>query len=561
MPENENTQSKTELCRNCYTCETGVDKSVTIETLRAQRMEKCQNCYTCETGVNKSITIDDIKDGKEVDMGVGCASCYACEKCVTSEQGKGKEEKADLTARCSNCYTCESCISTEVGEQPVVKSQGADVQCANCYTCEWCISSEEGRGQEQKGMNERERAARCENCYHCEQGIDKSQTVDTLRRNPYSQEFTYFIFPTNGCNLRCKYCYANNKPGKMTTETMHDMLTYLFVKQPSTNITCHFFGGEPMVMWDMIQDIVKIGNQMAQDNKKRVTWSMTTNGTLLTKERLDWIQKNFRPNNPFLLSIDGRPETHNKNRVFPGDKPTHEKIPVDLILEMFPYLECRPTILPDTAKDWFEDFKWLRNKGFKAIAIEPDFECEWTKEQMHDYEDMLWQVGQYYIMAQKLDQPFRVKFIEQVIQGLGNKGVIPGGMMCGTANNCAGIDHRGMLYACQRYASYNDPKKYAIGDVVTGFKEYERFETQILPRESVQGDIKEGYNCKTCWVRQFCFKGCNASNIKWRGKRDIAVPMYCELTRIEVKVALMVLTELGKLQLGQGNTNPGCGCN
>lgn len=554
MPENKN---PIEECRNCYTCEQGVDKSVTVDDLRGQRMVKCQNCYTCETGVDKSITVDDLKE-KEASIqptGVAdCVNCYTCESCVTSEQSRKGGE--DLTSRCKNCYACESCIAAEAGEQP----QKVDTpSCANCYTCEWCISSEAGQGGQGKGMSAREKAAKCENCYTCEQGVDKSQSVDMLRRNPYSQQFTFFLFPTNGCNLVCKYCYANNKPGKMTTETMHDTLNFLFKIQPYENITCHFFGGEPMVMYDMLQDIVTIGNQMAKDTNRKVTWSMTTNGTLFTPERLDWVKDNFRKNNPFLLSIDGRPETHDKYRVFVGDKPSHAKIPVDLILEMFPHLECRPTISPDTAKDWFEDFKWLRDKGFKAVAIEPNFECEWTQEQKHDYENMLWQVGQYYIIAQKVEKPFRVKFIDQTMQGLNNN-EMPGGNMCGTANNCAGIDHRGKLYACQRFASYNDPDKYAIGDVVNGFSEYEWFKTRILPRDKVRGDVSAGYDCETCWVRRFCMKGCNAANMKWMGSRDIAVPMYCELTRIETRVALMVLTEMNKLGLKDATQSAGCAC-
>ena len=503
-------------------------------TEEKENTQECQNCYTCMTGVDKSTTVDDLN-------------------------AEGKLPQSTETDECANCYTCEKCVTSEGGKQPTGEAKEVNAQCANCYTCEWCISSEAGKGGQQKGMNEQERAAKCENCYHCEQGIDKSQTVDMMRRNPHAQQFTYFIFPTNGCNLRCKYCYANNKPGRMTAETMHNMLTYLFVKQPHENLTCHFFGGEPMVMWDMMQDTIKIGNQMAKDNNKKVSWSMTTNGTLLTPERLEWIKDNMRPNNPMLLSIDGRPETHDKNRVFPGNKPSHAKIPVDLILEMFPYIECRPTIEPDTAKDWFEDFKWLRNKGFKAIAIEPDFECDWTPEQMRDYENMLWQVGQYYIMAERVEEPFRCKFIDQAMQGL-NSTNMPGGMMCGTANNCAGIDHRGKLYACQRYASYNDPDKYAIGDVLSGFSEYEWFKTRILPREIVHGDTAAGYNCGDCWVKNFCMKGCNAANKKWKGRRDIALPMYCELTRIEVRVALMVLTELGRVQLRQGNQNSSCSC-
>jgi len=205
----------------------------------------------------------------------------------------------------------------------------------------------------------------------------------------------------------------------------------------------------------------------------------------------------------------------------------------------------------------------LRNKGFKAIAVEPDFECEWSPEQLQDYENLLLQLGHFYVLKQQTDDPMRLKFIDTVMQGLNNP-EMPGGTMCGVAANCAGIDHRGMLYACQRYASYNDPDKYALGDVVNGWDEYKRMKAQQLFRQNVSGDVSKGYNCNTCWVRKFCFKGCNAANRKWMGRRDMSLPMYCELNRIEVKAALVTLADLGWLRFDRqsGNAaNRGCSVN
>jgi uncharacterized protein len=485
-------------CRKCYTCEQGVASDVTREMLLKMEGERCKKCYTCEQGIASDKTLADVE--------------------------KERKEK------CKKCYTCQQ----GVGEEVTVNSQKS------------------------KGVALRQtRAEQCRKCYTCEQGIDKNITADDMKgKPPADMRYTWYLFPTNACNLRCSYCYAHNKPGRMTKAKMHEMLNWLFIRQPYTNINCHFFGGEPTVMWDMMVDIVQLGNVMAKDNKKVVTWSMTTNGTLLDEERLVRLKEKFRG---FLLSIDGRPDTHNKYRVLEGGEPTHDLIPVDRILEMFPNLEIRPTINPDTAKDWFEDFRWLRNKGFKSIAVEPNFEIDWSEEQLYDFEKMLRQLGKYWQYAREAGQPFRMKFMDEVLNGI-RASKAPDGRMCGVAFNCSAIDHRGMIYPCQRYASYNEPSKYAIGDVVNGFDEYKLFETQSLHRSQVMGDISKGYNCDTCDIRMYCHKGCNAASKKFMGRRDIAMPMYCKLGQIEIRVGLEVLSACGLLGAkGEQNGKHTCG--
>jgi uncharacterized protein len=514
------------FCQKCYTCEQGVENTVTLEELKKQRAETCKKCYFCETEVDKSISVDN---------GVIETTAPVSEP----QQELSLEDKAKF---CQKCYTCEKGVDPSMTAEEREKQRVE--RCRKCYTCEQDV---QGRVVETSQTGDK--AKQCKKCYTCEWNVSKEFTADNMKKAQWEDvPITYFLFPTNGCNLRCKYCYANNRPGKMTKETMHQTLRWLFEIDPHKNISCHYFGGEPMLMWDMVVDMVKIGTEMAKANGKTVSWGMTTNGTLLDEDRLQWIANNMRKGNPFLLSIDGRPETHDRNRVLAGGKPTHHLIPVDRIVELFPNLEVRPTIRPETAKDWFKDYCWLRNKGFKHIAVEADFECEWTAKQMDDYEAMLRQLGKYYIYAYQLGKPIYMKFIDGVRNTM-YRTTPPGDRMCGVGWNSAGIDHRGNLYACQRYTAYNDPAKYALGDIWSGWDEFKLFETQLLFRNKVRGDITKGYDCQTCPIRNSCFKGCNAANCKWTGKREISLPTYCELGMREYRVALSVLAELNMLTL------------
>lgn len=420
-------------------------------------------------------------------------------------------------------------------------------KCQKCYACQQGVSPDV-TVDTVKGRNTDE--AKCKNCYTCQQGV--SPTVNASNRNKggavVPTQFIWYVFPTNGCNLRCTYCYANNQPGMMSEEIMHETLRWLFNKQPHKNINVHFFGGEPTFNWSIVRNLVSIGNVMARDAGIKVDWSMTTNGTLLNVEMLDWMQENFRKNTPFLLSLDGRKETHDKHRLQVNGKGSFDKIPIDEILKRFPNLEIRPTIEPDTVADWFEDFCWLRNRGFKNIAIEIDYEAGWSDVQVVAYEKLLEQLGRYYMVAKKSGSPIRMKWIDGVRGSLAS-GQVPSGKMCGVAYNCSAIDHQGYIMPCQRYASYNDPDTYAIGHVTKGIDEFKLLSAQNLTRDMVRGDVSEGYDCSSCPAWFTCFKGCNAANRKWNGKREVSIANHCRMFRLDVKMALSVLGELGELRL------------
>jgi sulfatase maturation enzyme AslB (radical SAM superfamily) len=76
----------------------------------------------------------------------------------------------------------------------------------------------------------------------------------------------------------------------------------------------------------------------------------------------------------------------------------------------------------------------------------------------------------------------------------------------------------------------------------------------------VTGDVSKGFNCVTCEVRKFCHQGCNAANIKFMDNRAIALPMYCTLSKIGIRVGLEILSEISALKLQDGNSKAGCGC-
>ena len=122
----------------------------------------------------------------------------------------------------------------------------------------------------------------------------------------------------HGCNLRCKYCFAdegeyNGHKGVMSVETAKKAIDYVIKRSgPRKNIEIDLFGGEPTMIMDTVKEII----QYARDNEakwnKNIRFTMTTNATLLTDDMMDYMDKEM---GNIILSLDGRKEVNDRVRI------------------------------------------------------------------------------------------------------------------------------------------------------------------------------------------------------------------------------------------------------
>jgi uncharacterized protein len=480
-------------------------------------MENCFSCFTCEKGVIPTITKEDldkkIANGEPIPqewfVQDNCESCVTCEKCFTAE------------GNCESCVSCEKCFT---GQQPVAED------CINCFTCQKCDTAQEGN---------------CEKCVTCE----KCFTGQTGQPGPQGtvQSMTYFLFPTNECNLRCTYCYAEKTPPTMDLDMMNKAIAFIIFDEekrvPNRQISIQFFGGEPTLKWDLLVHAVETMEKLAQEHLggRKIKFGMTTNGTLLNEERLKWMKAHdFKP----LLSLDGRRETHNKHRLYKDGSGSWDDIPFDLYLQYFPNPEIRPTILPDTVENWPEDLAWFHSKGCYNIATEVAYEDDWNDEAMEKAWKTYRKLADMYIDLRKKGQPVWMKFIQDGFNFLG--GDRQTGSVCGIAFNSIAIDAKGKLFACQRYASFSNPA-LALGDIENGWDEMKLRQANNFNREMMFPDPKSGFDCETCVARWRCKGGCNAMNFQCNGDRRIILENHCKFQRMWAELSLYALSATGEL--------------
>lgn len=132
-----------------------------------------------------------------------------------------------------------------------------------------------------------------------------------------SEVYMFIIATTEQCNLRCTYCcysgeYEGNHSHNSRTLCEGDIQAiYDFIDKTAKTkpIRISFYGGEPLVNYPLVQYAIQAGQQRWEDD---VTFSVSTNGTLLTEERIDWLVNNCVE---LAISIDGTQPFHDAHRV------------------------------------------------------------------------------------------------------------------------------------------------------------------------------------------------------------------------------------------------------
>ncbi|MBQ7139921.1 MAG: SPASM domain-containing protein [Bacilli bacterium] len=181
-----------------------------------------------------------------------------------------------------------------------------------------------------------------------------------------------YLILSSACNLACKYCFIenctfNNKVEiNMNLDTVKNAITkydnYLKRENLEEGLII-FYGGEPLVNWDAIVTAI----ELAKELKSPIKFSMVTNATLLTAEKIKYLTEN---NVEIGISIDGPKALNDKNRIYR----TNEKSVYDEVISKFPLLkaeECKFGLSITVSEDFLDQqdevLDWLEHLGVSSI--------------------------------------------------------------------------------------------------------------------------------------------------------------------------------------------------
>lgn len=348
------------------------------------------------------------------------------------------------------------------------------------------------------------------------------------------------------CNLACRYCFAEEGEYKgdrslMNAEVGKKALDFLIKNSGNRiNLEVDFFGGEPLMNFDVVKEIVSYGRELEKTHHKKFRFTMTTNGVLLNDDIMEFLNKEM---SNVVLSIDGRKEVHDHMRPTQNGKGSY-----DLILPKFQKFAkmrgdksyyVRGTFTRNNL-DFCKDVLHMADLGFDEISIEPvvaeDGESYAIREK-----DLPVIFEQYDLLAKEMIKREKegngFTFFHFMIDLTGGPCVAKRLSGCGSGTEYLAVTPWGDLYPCHQFVGEED---FLLGNVYDGVKRMD------LVNEFKGCNVYTKEKCKKCFARFYCSGGCAANSYKFHGTLNDAYDIGCEMERKRVECALMIKAALAE---------------
>lgn len=354
-----------------------------------------------------------------------------------------------------------------------------------------------------------------------------------MKFNEYFKLRDVTINVTNNCNLRCPYCFENNKNNlKMSEDNIKIILdkcyeNYLLTNDVKFPFVVNFFGGEPFLNFPVIETAMKY----AKEKNYNMSFGVTSNLTILDDHMIDIIEEYELG---ILVSIDGIRSIHNRNRCNSYDI-VKENVKKLMDRHLGYLLEARMTILPEDVSKLLESIQSIIDMGIVNIAPVPVTDIIWTPEELMNFKDNLDDVWDWLFEIYNNEENKKnitIKFIEDYLE---NVLMIPLNeyqtKVCsaGTFTSCS-IGVNGDILPCHQRHSVS----YRYNDLVMGnILE----DTDIKQIEFNNETINGAFDCEDCIAKSVCKGGCPSENLTKNGNGNQMNEVQCMINMIMVSVA------------------------
>ena len=348
------------------------------------------------------------------------------------------------------------------------------------------------------------------------------------------------------CNLACRYCFAeegeyHGRRAIMSYEVGKKALDFLVANSGNrTNLEVDFFGGEPLMNWEVVKQLVAYGRSLEEEHHKKFRFTITTNGVLLNDEILEFVNKEM---GNMVLSIDGRKEVHDRMRPHRGGQGSYDEIvpkfkkAAESRGQMNYYVRGTYT---HYNTDFAKDVLHLADLGFKQISVEPVVAPE-TEDYAIREEDLPQLLAQYDELAVEMIKRRKegngFNFFHFMIDLEGGPCVAKRLSGCGSGTEYLAVTPWGDLYPCHQFVGNED---FLMGNVDEGV-----LRTDIRD-EFKQCNVYAKEKCKDCFAKFYCSGGCAANSYNFTGNVNGSYDIGCELQRKRIECAIMIKAALSE---------------
>ena len=352
------------------------------------------------------------------------------------------------------------------------------------------------------------------------------------------------------CNLRCRYCFAGRGDfggdrGLMSAGVGRAAVDFLMrASGKRRQVEVDFFGGEPLLNRPVMVELVRYGRDRAREAGKEIKFTLTTNALLLDKEMQRFIGDNELA---VVLSIDGRPEVHDRMRPVAGGGGSYRRVMercAQFVQSPYYGEECyiRGTFTRHNL-DFAADVRYLAEAGFNRISVEPVVAGAGTDYALRE-EDLPAVEAEYhkltrYLLERHL-QGRPVEFFHFNID-LEDGPCLPKRLTgCSAGMEYLAVTPTGELYPCHQLACRPE---YLTGTVFDGVV---KSTTNIFG----QAHIYNKKDCKKCWARFNCSGGCHANALAFNGNLLEPYRPGCRLARKRLECALYLKIRTAPGEIG-----------
>ena len=342
------------------------------------------------------------------------------------------------------------------------------------------------------------------------------------------------------CNLNCSYCFASQ--GKyhgdramMSFEVGKRALDFLIENSGTrTNLEVDFFGGEPLMNFDVVKQLVEYARSIEKQHGKNFRFTLTTNGVLIDDDVIEFANKEM---SNVVLSLDGRKEVHDRFRVDYAGNGSWEKI----VPKFQKLVEARGGknyymrgTFTHANPDFLEDIKVMLDLGFNELSMEPvvcaeDDPSALTAEDMPIVMEQYEKLAELMLERHKEGKPFT--FYHYMIDLKAGPCIYKRISGCGSGTEYMAVTPWGDLYPCHQFVG---DEKFKLGNIYNGVTNKE------MQNEFASCNVYSRSECDNCWAKLYCSGGCAANAYHATGSVKGVYKYGCELFKKRMECAIML---------------------
>lgn len=342
------------------------------------------------------------------------------------------------------------------------------------------------------------------------------------------------------CNLNCEYCFASQgkyhgERAVMTFEVGKQALDFLIANSGSRrNLEVDFFGGEPLMNWDVVKQLVEYARSIEKKHNKNFRFTLTTNGLLIDDDVIDFCNREM---SNVVLSLDGRKEIHDRYRVDYAGNGSWERI----VPKFQKFVKARGGkeyymrgTFTHANPDFLNDIKQMLDLGFTELSMEPVVTAkgdpsELTEDDLKIVMEQYEKLAELMLEREREGKPFT--FYHYMIDITGGPCIYKRISGCGSGTEYMAVTPWGDLYPCHQFVG---DEKFLLGNIWDGVK------NTAVRDEFMSCNVYAHEECRNCWARLYCSGGCAANAYHATGSIKGVYKNGCELFKKRMECAIAV---------------------